>query len=146
MPAYTIRLADWSTDGPHLRRVRREIFIVEQQVPESLELDGLDPECRHALAEEAESGDVLGVARLTPDLHIGRVAVLKAYRKRGIGTALTKFLIARAAEEGFPRVIIHSQTHAVEFYARLGFSPEGKEFMEAGIPHIRMVRELMTPD
>ncbi len=139
--AFRVRNARWPDDEAPLRALRHAVFVVEQGVPEALEWDGADAECRHVLAEDAE-GRAIGCGRLLPDGHIGRMAVLAPWRGRGVGTALLEALVALARELGHARVALNAQTHAVPFYARCGFVPCGPEFMEAGIPHRAMEREL----
>jgi len=124
-----------------LREIRYEVFVREQKVPEDLELDGLDPECLHALAFAAE-GEVIGCGRLLPDGHIGRMAVRSRWRGQGVGSALLQHLMKLAAEAGHDRAVLHAQTHAMEFYRRHGFEPVGEEFMDAGIAHRTMQRAL----
>ncbi len=136
-----VRLADWASDQAILREIRRAVFVVEQNVPEALEWDGIDGECRHAIAENA-AGDPLGCARLLPDGHIGRVAVLAAARGQGVGDALLRRMIALASELGHERVIVSAQTHALAFYERHGFVAYGTEYDDAGIPHRAMERHL----
>jgi predicted GNAT family N-acyltransferase len=136
-----VRLADWNCDRDALRRIRHEVFVVEQRVPVDLEWDGVDADCRHALAEDA-SGAVIGCARLLPDGHLGRMAVRKAWRGRGAGAALLALLVEEARRAGHARVLLNAQTQALGFYARQGFAPFGDEFFEAGIAHRAMALEL----
>ena len=140
-PPYSVRLADWASDEHSLREIRRLVFMVEQGVTEELEWDGIDHECRHALAEDAE-GRPIGCARLLPDGHIGRVAVLAQWRGQGVGDALLERMIALARELGYTRVVLNAQTHALAFYARHGFVAYGPEYDDAGIPHRAMQRPL----
>lgn len=139
--AWQIRLADWERDAEALRGVRLTVFVEEQGVPEALEWDGLDPSCRHALAVDAR-GAAIGCARLLPDGHIGRVAVLASHRGLGIGDALMRRMIALAVELGHTQVEVNAQTHALAFYRRLGFEPVGEAYDDAGIPHQAMRRSL----
>lgn len=122
-------------------RVRDAVFVVEQGVPREIERDAWDAQCDHALAFAA-GGRAVGTGRLLPDGHIGRMAVLAEWRGRGIGSRILAALVARARERGMPRVVLNAQTHAAPFYARHGFAASGPEFMEAGIPHLAMAREL----
>lgn len=138
---FAIRLVDWSDAIDALRAVRRAVFIVEQSIPEDLEWDDFDGVCRHALAEIA-SGMAVGCGRLLPDGHIGRLAVLDAWRGRGVGSALLSQLVDLARARGHARVILNSQTQAMPFYARHGFVAVGDEYLEAGIPHRTMTRTL----
>jgi len=120
--------------------IRFEVFVHEQNVPPELEVDGLDPKCLHALAFEEEKPIATG--RLLEDGHIGRVAVLKPYRNRGIGIAIMKTLIEAARERSLATVCLSSQTHAIAFYERLGFKAQGEIYLDAGIDHIDMVLPL----
>ncbi len=140
-PAFDVRLAQWDRDEPALRAVRHAVFVVEQDVPESLEWDGLDAGCRHALAEDAD-GRAVGCGRLLPDGHVGRMAVLREWRGKGVGSALLERLVALARETGHREVVLNAQVHAMPFYARFGFTPVGEPFDEAGIPHQAMARAL----
>jgi predicted GNAT family N-acyltransferase len=138
---FAVRLADWPRDCDALRRIRHEVFVVEQRVPAELEWDGIDGDCRHALAEDG-AGHAVGCARLLPDGHIGRMAVLRDWRGRGVGAALLRLLVAEARVAGHARVALNAQTHALAFYARQGFVACGEEFLEAGIAHRAMTKEL----
>jgi predicted GNAT family N-acyltransferase len=138
---YRVRLADWSTDRTALMAVRREVFVVEQLVPEALEWDDVDAQCRHVLAQD-DADAAIGCGRLLPDGHIGRLAVRAPWRGRGVGAALLERLLALAAEEGHRRVVLNAQKQAMGFYVRYGFAPSGPEFDEAGIPHLEMARPL----
>ncbi len=139
---FAIRLVDWSGGGESLRAVRRAVFIVEQSIPEEMEWDADDAVCCHALAEDA-SGMPVGCGRLLADGHIGRLAVLSAWRGRGVGSALLRRLVDLARSLGHSRVILNAQTQAMPFYARHGFAAVGDEFIEAGIPHQAMARKLV---
>jgi predicted GNAT family N-acyltransferase len=136
-----VRVADWARDGPLLRYIRRAVFVDEQHVPETLEWDGVDGECHHAIALDA-MGQAIGCARLLPDGHIGRVAVLAAHRGRGVGDALMRCMVALAGELGYRRVVVNAQTHALTFYERHGFVAIGDVYDDAGIPHRAMERYL----
>ena len=138
---YTVRSARWPEDADALRGIRYRVFVVEQAVPEALEWDGRDAACLHALAHD-EQGEVIGCGRLLPDGHIGRMAVVPTWRGKGVGSALLQHLVEVAAAAGHAEVALNAQTHAVPFYTRLGFVPDGPVFMEAGIPHQAMRRVL----
>ncbi|GAA5182851.1 hypothetical protein GCM10025771_33080 [Niveibacterium umoris] len=138
---FTVRRAEWANDLARLRAVRHPVFVVEQQVPEDLEWDAIDPNCLHALAVDA-AGTPIGTARLLPDGHIGRVAVVKAWRGKDVGVALMRWMLAAASAGGHKAVALNAQTSAADFYTRLGFVVTGPEFMEANIPHLPMTLAL----
>jgi predicted GNAT family N-acyltransferase len=125
-------------------RLRRRVFIEEQGVPEADEVDGRDHEAVHLLARAGDGA--IGCARLLAigrTGKIGRVCVLPEWRGRGVGAALVRAGIADfAARGGFGQVRLGAQIHASGFYARLGFVPEGAEYLDAGILHQDMVRAL----
>jgi predicted GNAT family N-acyltransferase len=141
MADFTVRSAQWERDEAMLRAIRRDVFVVEQRVPEDLEWDGIDPACVHALAEDA-AGNAIGCGRLLPDGHVGRMAVRAAWRGRGVGSALLDHLVALARARGDAKAMLNAQTHAIPFYARHGFTVAGEPFDEAGIPHVAMERRL----
>lgn len=131
---YTVRAARWDAERESMRAVRREVFIVEQRVPEEEEWDAMDALCLHALALDAK-GVPMGTGRLAPDGKIGRMAVLKPWRGAGVGAALLRFLVDAARQRGLRGCHMNAQSYAVPFYTRYGFEVEGDEFLEAGIPH-----------
>ena len=73
------------------------------------------------------------------------MAVVKAWRGRGVGSAILAELIAAAMEKGCDSAILNAQTHALKFYARFGFKIVSDEFMDAGIPHRTMRAMLFRP-
>lgn len=139
-----VELVDWGTAEAAIRAVRETVFVVEQGVPEDLEWDGLDPTCAHVLAWNAH-GAAIGTARMQVNGTIGRMAVLKNWRGRGVGHALLHTLLDLAERQGLSRVTLSAQTHALGFYERAWFHVVGEPFMDAGIPHRKMVKELTVP-
>lgn len=136
-----IELGDWAALSALATQIRWQVFVIEQGVPEDMELDESDAVSLHALAFD-EHGRALATGRLLPDGHIGRVAVLRDHRGGGIGSLLMKSLMAAARERGHAQLLIHAQTSARPFYERLGFAICSDEFEEAGIPHLSMQCDL----
>jgi predicted GNAT family N-acyltransferase len=141
MAEVRILLGRWDDLRDRATPIRFKVFVEEQKVPAEIELDDWDPQCLHALALD-DAGRVLGTGRLLPDGHVGRMAVLREARGTGTGTALLQALMQAARERGHRHVVLSAQTHAVPFYARLGFAIEGEVYDEAGIPHVDMRRAL----
>ncbi len=119
-----------------IRLVREQVFIKEQQIDPEIEFDGLDTQAVHVLVVDGEQP--LGTGRILADGHIGRIAIMKAARGQGLGVKVVQALVEYAKQQGYPRVDLGAQTHAVDFYRKLGFTPYGDEFMEANIPHQAM--------
>ena len=136
----------WEEGSLELAAIRRQVFVIEQHVPEDLEWDGIDPQCSHVLARDL-AGRPIGTGRLLPDGHIGRMAVLAPWRGTGVGGAMLDALIAMAREARHSAAVLNAQVYVMPFYAKYGFVPVGEEFMEAGIPHHAMRLTLgQSPD
>lgn len=134
---FEVRPVNWNMSRDKLRAVRRAVFIDEQGVPEELEWDDVDDRAYHVLATDDE-GNPIGTGRLQLDGQIGRMAVLREWRRRGVGRRILTVLVDLARKEGCSVARLHAQTHALEFYARQGFVAVGPEFDEAGIRHRAM--------
>ena len=116
-------------------RVRETVFVEEQGVPPWEELDAYDETADHFLAEV--DGAVVGTARLIAKegfAKIGRVAVLKEHRGKGIGRDLM-ILTMKAGFARFPRLVLEAQVQVISFYEQLGFIAEGDVYLDAGIEH-----------
>jgi len=138
--AITLRLGDWATLGEAAGRVRVAVFVEEQGIPIALEWDAADAGSLHAVAYD---GDVpVGTGRLLADAHIGRMAVLPAYRRGGLGGTILEALVAEALSRGHAAVVLSAQVYVRAFYERHGFIAFGPEYDDAGIPHQSMRRAL----
>ncbi len=119
-----------------IRAIRSAVFTAEQGVPPAVDFDGQDALASHVLARV--DGEAAGTGRMLDDGHIGRIAVLPQFRGMGLGRSVMLALLEEAGHRTFPRVFLGSQNHAADFYAGLGFTHYGEEYMEAGIRHIAM--------
>ena len=134
-----VRLADWHKDNAAIRRIREAVFVAEQHVPPELEWDAEDATALHFLALEGDYP--VGTARLLRDGTIGRVSVLKDWRGLKVGHLLLEAVIQEAEQQGLTQQTLSAQVHATAFYEQFGFRVVSEEFLEAGIPHVDMVRE-----
>lgn len=141
MSEFTVRNADFAGDFDAIRSIRETVFVHEQQVPLELEWDDADNVAQHVLAVSS-NGTPIGTARLLPDGHIGRMSVLAPWRGRGVGSALLEHLLVEARKRGFTKVFLNAQVQALDFYRRHGFETYGEPFLDAGIPHRSMAREV----
>ena len=140
---FHVEVCSWANDADResMRALRKTVFVLEQAVPPEMEVDDEDPRSVHVLARVLD-GTPVGTGRLAPGGQIGRMAVLRDWRGRGVGAGLLTTLLDLARTRRLPEVSLHAQREAVPFYRRHGFEPVSEEFEEAGIPHVLMRRPL----
>lgn len=131
-----LQILDWADAKSLAKPIRTTVFIQEQQVTESEEWDNEDKSATHLVVIKDDKA--IATARLTQKGKIGRMAVLKAYRKQGIASMMLVKLIDLAKQQGQQQIKLWSQTHAQGFYKKHGFIAQGNEFLDAGIAHIEM--------
>ncbi len=120
--------------------IRQRVFVREQGVPPKIELDRDDKRALHFLA--IASGKTVGTARIVmrrSHAKIGRMAVLKSYRHKGVGTKLLRRAIVTARRQGAQKIYLHAQVPVIGFYEAMAFRCVGPIFKEAGIQHRKMV-------
>ncbi len=125
--------------------LRRVVFIDEQNVDADEEWDGRDEDAVHAVALLED--EVVGTGRLLTDegeetCRIGRMAVRQDLRRHGIGDRILALLEDAAQERGFAQALLHAQTYVKDFYAQAGYREQGEIFLEAGIEHVAMTKDL----
>ena len=138
MARYAVKQVAWQECAEILRAIRYSVFVEEQHVPVAEEWDGRDEAALHVLALATYDTPV-GTARLLDSGQIGRMAVLREYRRQGIGSAMLNQLLHIATVKNMNNLFLNAQIDAVEFYRRHGFMETGSTFMEAGIMHRKMV-------
>jgi predicted GNAT family N-acyltransferase len=131
----------WEQAQPIAGPLRFAIFVGEQNVPAGIELDDQDANCVHAVAFDVDN-KAIGTGRLLPDGHVGRMAVVQEWRRRGIGAEILQALMDEARKRGHAEVLLSAQLQAAEFYRGFGFAAEGKVYEEAGILHQKMRKKL----
>lgn len=119
-----------------LLALRSRVFVVEQEITEEPEVDGLDPKAHHLLMWDGEA--LVGTTRLLlgrQPIKVGRVAVERSHRGLGLGSqmmnAVADFLGQRCAK-------LHAQSHLEDWYEGLGWRRNGPNFDIVGISHVRM--------
>jgi predicted GNAT family N-acyltransferase len=123
--------------------LRHEVFVVEQRVPVEEELDEHDDTALHLVA--VEGGRLVATARVVMDggtAKLGRVAVAREARRRGIASQLIELGEAEARARGATRIALAAQTGALALYERAGYTAYGERFMDAGIEHLMMEKAL----
>lgn len=134
---YRIEFVSWLTHQEQLLQVRRAVFIEEQLISEADEIDGIDHEFHHVLCSAVDDDQPLGCARIAESGKIGRVAIIKAFRGKGLGIELMQFCIDAVLGWG-KTPYLDAQVEVIPFYERVGFLASGDVFLDANIPHRRM--------
>jgi len=114
MNDFDIAIVNWSDKQAELTSVRRTVFIEEQNVAESIELDDLDADCIHVLASD-KKGRPIGTARMDAKGKIGRMAVLKKYRRQGIGRKMIQALMDYGRKKTITDFHLSAQITAIDF-------------------------------
>jgi predicted GNAT family N-acyltransferase len=124
--------------------VRRQVFVREQGISDDLVFDGHDRETLHMVVKDGER--VIGSARVQSladnQAKLERMAILKRYRRKGIGREMLLFLGTVWKDKQVQQIIIHAQLEVAPFYKSCGFEEVGLPFREAGIKHIKMRKQL----
>lgn len=140
-----IRLVEavvWTArEASNLRRLREEVFIEEQRVPVEEEFDDIDPVAHHVLVYDGEKA--VGTGRLYDQEdgtvgRIGRMAVAKSCRGKGVGRLILRALMSEGVRRGYQLMILDAQVQAIPFYMDSGFVVTGEEHLDCGIPHRMM--------
>lgn len=122
------------------QEIRKEVFVLGQNVPLHEERDGLDEHAEHYLLSANQKPAATARIRFIDTVaKIERVAVLDGHQGTGLGRSLMNHIIDELRTR--PKILkamLGSQTHAIPFYAKLGFVPYGEEYMDANIPHRNM--------
>ena len=144
MPDLVYKLAQSDDELKGALAVRREVFIREQKVPQDEEYDEYDKTALHLVVKDSKR--IIATARLVlispGEARIGRMCILKPYRRQGIGQKMLDTLIDEARRHGIKEVMLHAQWAAIPFYRAYGFEASGQPFREAGIKHIKMEKRL----
>lgn len=141
MTIYQIKTGSWQALENQATEIRYQVFVQEQHVPLSLEMDGFDHKCTHVVIGDQYDIPV-ATARLLPNDHIGRMAVLAPHRGQGLGGLLLQALIQIALMRDSKTVFLSAQLHALPFYNKYGFRAYGELYEDANMPHRMMQKQL----
>ncbi len=142
MHAIKVVGTSWRKDRGSLKKIREQVFIIEQGVPQKLEWDDLDDAAKHFIAYSGE--EIVGCARLTDHKKIGRMAVLKPYRHQDVGRELIDHIKRFASQKRYTLLQLSAQCHAYEFYRRCDFNAYSTPYEDAKIPHIDMEHRVFS--
>ncbi|MFW1941145.1 GNAT family N-acetyltransferase [Acinetobacter junii] len=133
---FRVQSGHWDKLEQDAKFIRKQVFIIEQNIPEEEEWDDQDMISDHFVVYDQDQP--IATARLLQNNSVGRVAVLKTYRGQGIGHMIMLEIIRQAHQQDRTFLQLSSQVHAISFYEKLGFSIQGDAYDECGIPHIKM--------
>jgi predicted GNAT family N-acyltransferase len=133
---FRVQSGHWDKLEQDAKFIRKQVFIIEQNIPEEEEWDDQDMISDHFVVYDQDQP--IATARLLQNNSVVRVAVLKTYRGQGIGRMIMLEIIRQAHQQDRKFLQLSSQVHAISFYEKLGFSIEGDAYDECGIPHIKM--------
>ena len=133
---FRVQSGHWDKLEQDAKFIRKQVFIIEQNIPEEEEWDDQDMISDHFVVYD--QNQPIATARLLQNNSVGRVAVLKSYRGQGIGRMIMLEIIRQAHQQDRKFLHLSSQVHAISFYEKLGFSIKGDAYDECGIPHIKM--------
>jgi predicted GNAT family N-acyltransferase len=144
MSKFSYKLVTGDAELQEAFEVRRQVFVREQSISEDLVFDGHDREALHTVVKAGER--VIGSARVQfftdNEAKLERMAILKHYRRKGIGKEMLLFLDTVWKDKQVQQVIIHAQLEVVPFYKLCGFDELGSPFWEAGIKHVEMRKQV----
>ncbi len=143
MAEITVKVVDWE-EYPVIEIIRRRVFQDEQKVQPELDIDGKDRNCPQLIAYLDNA--VVGTARIryldNKTAKIERLAVLSYARGNGIAKRIMQKALEVIVSEHISEVRIHAQEYIKGLHQQLGFEQVGEVFLEAGIPHVKMVKRL----
>ncbi|GAB4073974.1 GNAT family N-acetyltransferase [Barrientosiimonas marina] len=138
-----VKVVETAEEKQQAFAVRTTVFVDEQQVPADEEIDAYDEEAIHLLGYDAGSPVAVGRVRFADSLgKLERICVLKQQRGQSLGTQMIQAMETIIKNAGYTEAQLNAQTHAIHFYKRLGYHAISEEFMEAGIPHVAMSKQL----
>jgi predicted GNAT family N-acyltransferase len=144
----TVKIVETEAELEGAVNVRMRVFVVEQQSPPEEEMDDADADATHAIAQLSDqmAGRIVGTGRLLylddGSAQIGRMAVDRQYRRRGVGGRILALLEEEARAQGVRNCLLHAQEYVKAFYAGFGYVEHGDLFLEAGISHVEMRKAL----
>lgn len=138
-----IKIATSNKERKQVYKVRTTVFVDEQNVSIEEEIDEYEDEAIHFVG--IENGLPIAASRLRWVGQMGkleRICILKNHRGKSYGTKMIEAMEEQVIEKGYTQTKLHAQTQALKFYERLGYEVISDEFLDAGIPHVAMTKQL----
>lgn len=140
-----VKIAETPAEKEQAFEVRRKVFVEEQGVPLHIEMDEYDDSATHFVGYNLEQPIAAARIRETESGigKIERVCVLPEYRGQHVGVLMMNEMEVHAKTAGLFTLKLNSQSYAIPFYEKLGYEVSSPEFLDAGIPHRAMMKNLM---
>ncbi|MFC2035169.1 GNAT family N-acetyltransferase [Chloroflexota bacterium] len=124
--------------------IRTKVFVEELGIPSKLDQDGNDPAAVHMVVKKGDHA--IGTVRIrflaNQQAKLERMAIVKPSRGLGIGRGVISFIEKELKKRGTEQIVLHAQHPVIEFYKKCGFEKTGLPFLEAGIKHSRMEKDI----
>lgn len=140
MQKFNVEIVSWQSHQADLIPIRQQVFVEEQEVDPDFEWDEIDSSAVHLLIKVDQLP--VACARVIQYKKIGRMAVLKTWRGKGLGMAILESAIEVCKNHGTKSIFLTAQTHAIDFYKRAGFVEISGVYQDANIPHVDMRLDL----
>lgn len=138
-----IKIAETKEELEQAYHIRMVVFVEEQGVPVEEELDEHDASAIHFIVLDNDEAIAASRLRFTEDGYgkLERICVLKEHRGKSVGKQLILKMEEEIKRQDYQKVKLHAQTYALEFYEKLDYHVVSDEFLDAGIPHVTMIKE-----
>lgn len=124
-------------------QIRFTVFVDEQNVPAALEIDAYEEEAIHFVGYENGQAIAASRIRFVDDYgKLERICILKAHRGKQYGKQIIQAMEQEIKRQGYEKAKLNGQTYAEGFYNKLGYKTTSEAFMDAGIPHVEMIKTL----
>ncbi|KPL61386.1 GNAT family N-acetyltransferase [Rossellomorea vietnamensis] len=123
--------------------IRKTVFVEEQKVPLEEEIDEYENDSTHFVLYDEKMAVGAGRFRILGGIgKVERICVLKSLRGKGAGRKLMLAIEEYAKRQPLSQLKLNAQTYAIPFYEGLGYQVTSDEFLDAGIPHKTMKKNI----
>jgi predicted GNAT family N-acyltransferase len=137
-----IKIVETEKEKEHAFQVRTIVFVEEQLVPVEEEIDEHDKTAIHFVGYEDQTPIAASRLRFVEEYgKLERICVLKEFRGKSHGKEIIAVMEEMIKRNGYQKAKLNAQTHAEGFYQKLGYKTVSDEFLDAGIPHVTMIKE-----
>ncbi|AXI08808.1 GNAT family N-acetyltransferase [Oceanobacillus zhaokaii] len=138
-----IKIVESDNELQQAYKVRMEVFVNEQKVPEEIEIDEHEDAATHFIGYEGAKPIAASRLRFVEEYgKLERICILKDYRGKSHGMEIINAMESVIIDKGYKQAKLNAQTQAEGFYQKLGYDTVSGDFLDAGIPHVTMIKQL----